>query len=549
MFAQIVFRLETVLRSASNQRLFAAGIKPLILAGTLLTLPAHAEKAWVSPVSGFWSDGTNWSGGTPPDDTAFIQITNAGTKTITIDAATPTTNLTVQMLTINALPGATNTLLLNNAGTNNPLIIQTGLMMKDGAALLVTNSALVFQLTNFHVDLDGQLTLDGGSVDFGDTTVTARVGRVTSGTFNINSGQVSAGTVTVGGLTNSSGSLNQNGGLLNVSSLLSVGRNPQTTGTMSVLGGQLVAPYEGARVGDSGIGWLTVSNATVLLTNVDVGHGPLAVGTLILQNNGLIQAAGDVSIARLSGSTGTVFVLGGELQAVGQTIHVGEDGNGTMIQSNGAISAKNLLVAADNTNAATGSLTMAGGTLVLSSTLAAGSALGSTGQVIMSGGSLTVSNLALTNATGQFVFRGGTLASAGTVVANGSPFVVGDGVTPALFYMNGGTHSFADGLVISSNATLAGCGAIVGTVVNHGTILSCGTAVPTRIAGLARTGTTNSISFATLAGQTYTLEFKNALTNAAWVPLAPATNGNGSLMAIQDPSATNTTGFYRVQVQ
>ena len=211
--------------------------------------------------------------------------------------------------------------------------------------------------------------------------------------------------------------------------------------------------------------------------------------------------------------------------------------------------AKNLLVAADNTNTATGSLTMAGGTLVLSSTLAAGSALGSTGQVIMSGGSLTVSNLALTNATGQFVFLGGTLASAGTVVANGSPFVVGDGVTPALFYMNGGTHSFANGLVISSNATLAGCGAIVGTVVNHGTILSCGTAVPTRIAGLARTGTTNSISFATLAGQTYTLEFKNALTNTTWAPLAPATNGNGSLMAIQDPSATNTTGFYRVQVQ
>ena len=36
--------------------------------------------------------------------------------------------------------------------------------------------------------------------------------------------------------------------------------------------------------------------------------------------------------------------------------------------------------------------------------------------------------------------------------------------------MPGGTYVFADGLVISSNAKLTGCGTIIGTIVNNGTI-------------------------------------------------------------------------------
>src|SRR5258708_38684532 len=115
------------------------------------------------------------------------------------------------MLKLNAPPGATNALLVSDAGKNNPLTFQTGLELTEGAALRITNSALLLQLTNDHVNIDGSFTLDSGSIDFGDTTVTARVGRATSGTFTINSGLVSAGAVTVGGLTNSSGILQMNG--------------------------------------------------------------------------------------------------------------------------------------------------------------------------------------------------------------------------------------------------------------------------------------------------------------------------------------------------
>src|SRR6266849_522165 len=203
-------------------------------------ITASAEKAWKSPDSGLWADGTNWSGNLPPDITSFIQITNANTKTVTIDAATPAATLTVQKLTMSALPGETNTLLLSDAGTNNPLVLQTGLQLADGAAIRITNSALAVEIPFFHADLDGSLTLDSGLLTFSDNTSTARVGRATSGR-------------------------------LNVSSLLSIARNAGTTGTVAVLGGQLAVPNDDTRIGDAGVGQMIVSNAMATLTNLIVG--------------------------------------------------------------------------------------------------------------------------------------------------------------------------------------------------------------------------------------------------------------------------------------
>src|SRR6266404_4655291 len=79
---------------------------------------ARAQKRWTSPTSGFWADTNNWSGNSAPIDTSTVLITNANTKTITIDAASPATNLTIASLKIYAPAGSTNLLLLSNAGTN-----------------------------------------------------------------------------------------------------------------------------------------------------------------------------------------------------------------------------------------------------------------------------------------------------------------------------------------------------------------------------------------------------------------------------------------------
>jgi hypothetical protein len=70
---------------------------------------------------------------------------------------------------------------------------------------------------------------------------------------------------------------------------------------------------------------------------------------------------------------------------------------------------------------------------------------------ILSGGSLTLA--------------GGTISSGGTYVTNNQTFFVGDGTDAATFELNGGLHNFNNGIEILSNATLAGCGTVNGTVV------------------------------------------------------------------------------------
>jgi T5SS/PEP-CTERM-associated repeat protein len=541
--------------------------------GFLLALapPVHAEKIWTNSASGLWQDGINWSGHTAPDITAFIRITNDLTKTVTINALTPATNLTVQVLTLTAPPGATNTLLLTDAGTNNPLVFQTGLELEDGAALHITNSALMVQLTNDHVNIDGSMTLDSGFIDFGDISVTTRVGRATSGVLTINGGLMAVGIMTIGGLTNSSGNAIMNGGTLLVRGLLSVGRNATTVGSFSLLGGQLTVTNDDTRIGDQSIGSMTISNATAIVTNLQVGRDPLSGGTLILGNGGLVQSFADVVIGRFTGSTGLVQVVGGQLDVSENKIFVGRGGAGELDLSNGLITASSVLVAADTTNSvgATGTMTVAGGASMLSSSLVIGSATYSTGQVYIAGGSLTLSNvgaavlalssgtvtmsggsvttdnLLLTNAAGQFTFAGGTVDTKNTTVANGAPFVVGNGVTPATLHLSGGVHSFANGLVISANASLTGCGTVLGTIVNQGTIATnCGP----RLTFVSHTGTTSTISVPSASGKSYTLEYKNATSDTGWTSVLPASPGTGSALLLQDSTASGAKRFYRVLI-
>ncbi len=479
---------------------------PLLLLAVLLGFAGHtarAEKIWTTNASGFWSDGQNWSGHTPPDITSFIQITNDVTKTVTLDAATPAATLTVQKLTLSAPPGVTNTVLLSNLGDANPLVFQTGLELLDGAAIRITNSVLQTLLTNDHVNLDGSVTLDSGLIDFGDVTVTARVGRVTAGIFTINGGTVSAGAMTVGGLTNSSGNLIMNGGVLNVASFFSAGRNLSTTGTVSVLGGQINVPNDDTRIGDDGVGQMVVSNATLALNNLQVARD--TSGSLFLYSGGNIQVALDTVIGRFAGATGLVSIAGGQLLSSGQKLFVGRGGVGQLNLSSGTVQNANVLIAADGTNSvgALGTVVMTGGNLLISSNLLVGSAGNATGQVFVTGGAvsvtnsggsgalvlssgqlnlngglLTADNLLLTNTSGQLILSSGTLSTKRTVVANGSPFVIGDGTSSATLHLDGGAHSFANGLVIMSNATLSGCGTLIGSIVNHGTIsTNCGAGI------------------------------------------------------------------------
>ena len=105
-----------------------------------------------------------------------------------------------------------------------------------------------------------------------------------------------------------------------------------------------------------------------------------------------------------------------------------------------------------------GTLQINQGTMKLDSILVLG---------VPTGGSL-VSNL---GASGVINFNSGLISAVSADINNGSMMMLGDGsMTGATYRMTkdalgvAGTHSFANGLLLNSNATLEGDGNIVGNV-------------------------------------------------------------------------------------
>jgi hypothetical protein len=50
-------------------------------------------------------------------------------------------------------------------------------------------------------------------------------------------------------------------------------------------------------------------------------------------------------------------------------------------------------------------------------------------------------------------------------------------------------------------------------------------------------------------GQTYTLEYKNALTNGIWTALVPSQAGTGNVLTFTDSTTAPATRFYRIRGQ
>jgi len=90
----------------------------------------------------------------------------------------------------------------------------------------------------------------------------------------------------------------------------------------------------------------------------------------------------------------------------------------------------------------------------------------------MQGGSLTVDVLSATGGSNSVInFSGGTLSSGSSSVNTGSVFTVGDGSgATATYHMDGGTHTFANGVSLNTDGALTGSGTLVGEVGGAGSI-------------------------------------------------------------------------------
>ena len=634
---------------------------------------AATTNRWTNSISGLWRVGTNWSAAQPPSASFdHIAITNAGTKTVTLDAATPAGNLSVNSLRIGAPTGSTNTLVIADVPAGTPFTTARPLLVDRNGILLVTNSTLSVQDT-FDV-LGGSVVLESGLIDTTVNNVNIRIGRSSgaTGTFTLNGGTVDCFGLNLGSLADSQGFFTLNAGTLHSSSVVSIGDILNTTGTVSIVSGSFIATNDITKIGNLGrgqwtqnggssafaflsvgdnmpgtltlsggqltvtpaaetditrvgnfgsaqfnissgtvalkgefhvadnpgvdgtvlmtggqlfstnalvaigrygIGTFTITNATAYFTNTSVGRHADAIGTLNVASGGSVYCVDDLSIGRFTNAVGHVVVSGGLLSPGTDHIWVGREGIGDLTVSGGTVRAGGMYVgmSPDTTNSPQGTVTLSGGNTLLSSNLVIGTSLLSTGQLSVLGGTLVVTNpagsawlnvasgtlelnqgiittdtLRLTNSTGQFVFSGGTLESKNSTISNGQPFVVGDGISSATFRLFGGTHSFANGLVITNNGTLTGCGTIIGSVINYGTIATnCGSGGQAPAITQSPTNQTvfqgSNATFTVTAGGTPPLNFQWRFNSNA---LSGSTSTNLLLANVQKTNA----GAYDVVV-
>ena len=264
-----------------------------ILAGfiALPTLRAPAAAIWTNANSGLWRDSINWAVGNLPS-LSGVYVTNAGSKTVTIDAATPAGNLTIGSLNIWAATNATNRVLLSDVLSRPLLVSNVTMDVRMRGVLQITNSSLVVTSVFAGAGVAfniwaGDVTLDSGSIVARESSaspslnVVTRVGRTNVATLTINGGSMYSSSMQVGQAgfltSRSHGTIRMTGGLLTVPGELSVGTSLNCTGVVDMVGGQIFVPNNMTnitRIGDQGVGLMVVSNAVVSVGNVSVGRQP-----------------------------------------------------------------------------------------------------------------------------------------------------------------------------------------------------------------------------------------------------------------------------------
>ncbi|MCG3148723.1 MAG: hypothetical protein PCFJNLEI_02168 [Verrucomicrobiae bacterium] len=454
---------------------------------------SHAQNnSYISGSSGIWQTGGNWSLGVAPDGTqTAVFLTNATTKTVTIDSSTPSGNLTISNLTVSAPVGSENTLFINgnsleiirtftnfargfvtvtNGGfhVKNGTVIEGRLDIQQGASMTSTGTFLISRATG----ASGTMTISGGDVRINGSGSEMAVGRSGTGWL-----QVSNGTLVI-----------QNGSLV-------VGRQTgggPGTGTISVNGGVVtntVATTIGSNHGNlliSGGHW--VQQADIILGQG--GGGAPGQGTLSVQGGTYQQTSGAMTIGVQSNPQfGRVIVGGGNLILSGSgTMIVGSTGQGTLLVTNGHLNVSasgGIFVGrGGGTTPGFGTVTVSGGVVTNTAALQFGFIGASQGTFIQSGGTWIQQGDVTLGAGGtavaSMIVTGGVLRSTGNVTLGSATGTAGSltvGGTGQMFITNSaGTAQLLVGSSGNGTLTLNGGTLTVNNLRNtgNGTILGAG---------------------------------------------------------------------------
>lgn len=386
-------------------------------------------------------------------------------------------------------------------------------------AVLITGSNSLWQNDNISLDIGATGSVNRLTIQNGGRVVNG-LGYIGHDAASVSNNVVVTGTNSLWSNTQSltigyDGSFNQliitNGGRVD-NTFASVGLNAGAIGnSVTVTGSNSLWNNTGVlRIGDSGpasrltidsggrvnntegqIGrMVTSTNSIVLVTGTNSfwsNSGSLIVGVSGGGNSVTIQGGGLVSniVGHLgfnsSGGTNTVLVTGTNTVWFNRDkLVVGNNGGGNWltISNSALVRTTNVVVGAGS---AGNRLDVVGGYLLVSNSASKATLSIAGGTMTLNGGTVTVDQLVVTNITlgpiirtNAFVHKGGVLNTKATAVTNGLPFVVGDGTSPATLNLLGGTHSFANGLSVSSNAFLTGTGTVVSATTTNSGIISPG---------------------------------------------------------------------------
>jgi polygalacturonase len=424
----------------------------------------------------------------PANNTNTLFLNNAG-------PATPLIILSNLTLSANAALSVTNSALVV---TNGPTIVGSNGV----AQLTVSNGTWLAQsvaVAYGATSSQGTLTMAGGTNVFssilsigggvvgvgpagtgsvwitgGQLTVTNDFTYIGYGALGDGQVAMSNGTWTALGVVlaytpSSQGTLTLAGGTTTLQLYgLDVGSDMNATGTVWMTGGQLIMTNTSAIIGNFGTGLMTISNGLWQVQSVVVDEGGELIsgfttnmsgaGTLTIAG-GTVSMPGGLYISQGVGTTGTVWITGGQLDT-GFSTDVGLLGVGRMIVSNGTWQTQFMQVG--SFNGAHGTLTIAGGASSAYSKLLVGSPdCKSTGLVAVVGGSLFVTNTSgnavldvengtftlnsgtvvvdqfvMTNACAHFVRTGGTLIYSSAVL-NPNDDTDGDGIPNGYEFAHG----------------------------------------------------------------------------------------------------------------
>ena len=419
--------------------------------------------------NGKWETSNSWSRSVAPSTNDIADVIT-GTNRITITIDSTTAGSFPSSMIIKSLILGANTLQLTNVGTVSFNILNQ-FFLTNGASLLN----------------------DGG-------------------TFNI-----------TGPVEIDQGTLTSASGTTQLSSNLLVAVSDNSTGTVNVTGGQLVATNGIISIGNDGtitnglgVGTMTVSNATVLANTMLLGSCVGGQATLNILTNGLVHLVG--SNAMLVADTGTVTIPGGQLISENGVFPVGQGGTDTINISGGTLSCQTLYVGVNNY----GTVNISAGQMTVSSSLIIGGTLSSgRGTVPMTGGKL-IANV-LTTIVGDYGVGTLTLATGST--ATFSKLVIGENGGSGWVYVKGGTLNVPAANIIINAGT---CSLCPSAVIPDGIIGDPGIIDSNGCSPIVSMGS-NTI------GQ---LTISNGMVNAGGLVL---TNGDDSQFAF--PGGTLSSGY------